>query len=93
MYESTIRQLLREGRTYQQISDCLIGLAGSLSFGLSERSVRRFCASRNLGPRSAFDDANLVQVVSSMVSRVGPSYGRRPAMAQCRLALPCHDTV
>lgn len=75
IHEGTILHMISEGYTYQQISDYLVGVTGE-STGLSPRSLRRFCASRNIGPRG-LEDAILQHIVCSAISSVGHSYGRR----------------
>ena len=71
--EGVIQQLFSDGRTYSEVSDFLITLAGR-SEG---RSVRRYCAERGIVRRGSISQAELDEVVRSFVARVGHSYGRR----------------
>ena len=75
-YETTIRYMISEGWSYDEISEHLTGLAGQ-SHGFSPRTVRRFCASRGIRCRSGIDEAHLDRIVRTLVTRVGHAYGRR----------------
>lgn len=46
-------------------------------FGLSLRSLKRFCASRNISSRSNVSDLELMGTVAKSIDNVGPSYGYR----------------
>ena len=76
LLEDEIRQRVEEGQTHNQISQFLQTVLPSQR-GLSSRSVRRFCAERGIRYRSGLSDTQLDHIVSSRVSRVGHSYGRR----------------
>ena len=75
-HEIEIRQMVREGRTYQEISRYLNTLMPATR-GLSSRSVRRFCHSRGIHYRSYLSESSLDRIIHSRVSQVGHSYGRR----------------
>lgn len=75
VHEGTIRHMLSEGYSYWQISDYLIRVTGE-SAGLSPRSVRLFCASRNIAPRN-LEYAALQGNLLSAIANVGHAYGRR----------------
>ena len=75
-YEDLILLFISEGRTYEYISDYLIRQTGR-SYGLSSRSLRRYCASRGIRYRGRVTQVHLDDIVRSYVRRVGHSYGRR----------------
>ena len=75
-YEDLILLFISEGRTYEYISDYLIRQTGR-SYGLSSRSLRRYCASRGIRYRGRITQVHLDDIVRSYVRRVGHSYGRR----------------
>ena len=74
-YEQDIRQLVSEGMSHSSISRYLRQLDPTHR-GLSERSVRRFCARREIHYRSRLSDRDLDARVHSAVRSIGHSYGR-----------------
>lgn len=75
LYEIIILWLLSQGRSYEEISQHLMVLAGELR-GLSPRNILRFCSRRGFVCRRIMDDWRL-NVVRSFVGHVGHCYGRR----------------
>ena len=75
-YEAEIRRYVSEGVSHASISRRLCHLVSSHR-GFSERSVRRFCAERDIHYRSRLSDRELDVRVRSAVHSVGHSYGRR----------------
>ena len=67
------RSLLKSGKSHRDISVLLQSRYGS-NYGVSERSVRRFCDKYNIHRRTRDE---LDAEVSKAVSEVGPSYGRK----------------
>ena len=75
-FEDTILTLLSTGSSYADISEYLRRVTGETQ-GLSARSVRRYCCRRGVRVRPLVDQPSLDRVVSSLVNRVGHSYGKR----------------
>ena len=75
-YENIIKSLVDSGKTYSQISQCLRNSHPGVP-GLSDRSIRRFCKSRNIQYRSHLTTAQLDCIVTQAVRSVGHSYGRK----------------
>jgi len=64
-----IRKLVKEGRSYQNISDMLKEMHPDTR-GLSERSVRRYCNENGISYRSGLNQEELTEAVSRAVSEV-----------------------
>ena len=75
-FESTVRHLFSQGWTYKRINTYSQQLTGR-SWGLSCRSVRRFCRARGMLMRSTLGNVELDECVRSYVLRVGHAYCRR----------------
>lgn len=75
-HEAEIRSFVVSGESYQRISRHLKELYPNRR-GLSARSVRRFCSDHGIARRNSLTDYELDQIVSSRVSAVGHSYGRK----------------
>ena len=72
-----MRRLLQDGRSYDSISQFLAAFYGQQVRGTSSRTVRRFSAAMGLRRRGLLDDSTLDRIVSTLIRRVGHSYGRR----------------
>ena len=75
-HEAEIRSFIESGESYQRISRHFKELYPSRR-GFSARSVRRFCSDHGITRRNSLTDYQLDQIVSSCISAVGHSYGRK----------------
>lgn len=64
------------GETFQTVSEYLQSIFPGVR-GISTRSIRRFCHSRDIHYRSRLSTVELERLVQHTVTRVGHSYGRR----------------
>ncbi|KXJ27882.1 hypothetical protein AC249_AIPGENE2896 [Exaiptasia diaphana] len=68
--------IYRQKKTHYEISEILQKRFPN-ERGFSERSVRRFCNENNISKRSGVDEAELHRMVKDVVSKVGPTWGRK----------------
>jgi hypothetical protein len=73
-YLETISTMLANKKKQASILKHLIEINGGITKGFSERSLRRFIQTNNLGNR--VNDQELNEHVQSAITQLGPSYGR-----------------
>ena len=78
--EEFVQFLVRTGRTHEEIAQYYQNLY-PLHRGLSARSIRRYCLSRNI---TRITDEELNEVVRHFVNNYGHTYGRRMMLGSVR---------
>ena len=73
-FKELIEKLIKEKNSQQNILTFLKNQFGDQK-GFSERSLRRFISQHNLNHKLNQDQLN--EIVSDVIKKVGPSYGRR----------------
>lgn len=73
LFGDEIIELINQKKTQSEICFFLKAKYGNIK-GISERSIRRFISNNNL--LNKINNNDLIDVVSQVISNVGPSYGR-----------------
>ena len=65
-----VKDFIKNGKTYREISEILRGENPTMT-GLSERSIRRFCATNNINKKHLYNQENLDEIVDTHMNKVG----------------------